>query len=58
MILMSIECTNSQESDNQMKEEEYNGEALTLLSIATSSKNTLNHKKVQYTMEANSSFIK
>lgn len=58
MILMSIECTNTQESDNQMKENEYNGEALTLLSIVTRSKNTLNHKKVQYTMEANSLFIK
>lgn len=56
---MSIVSTNTQESSNQIKEDEYNGETLTLLSIATHSKNkTLNHKRVQYTMEANSLFIK
>ena len=57
---MSIACINTQESTNQMKENEYNGKILTFLSIVVSHfKNKIvNHKRVKYTMDTNSSFIK
>ena len=60
VILMSLKCFNAQESTNQTKKNEYNGETLTLLSTMDTHSNnkTINHERVKYIMGANSSFIK
>ena len=55
---MSIEYINTQEPTNQMKENEYNGKIPTFLSIVVSHFKNKTVKRVKYTMDTNSSFIK